>query len=307
MEIARPFLLAVGLLACAACAHADDTAEPLTPPIQPALFVARDADSTMYLYGTVHVRRRGAAWGGPDAQAALAQSDEIWTEMEMSAEADARAAQAVMVLGAAPEGRPLSSWLNDDERARLAALSLRLGIAPASLETMQPWLAALRLSLAPMQLAGYDPMSGVDRAINARGVAKGATMRAFENEREQLQFLSGLSDEAQREMLLEAIDDSEDGPAQLDVLTSAWERGDTDEIERVVIDEMRTEYPELYDVLFRRRNAEWVAVLSQELEGAGTDFVAVGTGHLLGDDGLVAQLRARGVSVERVGAELTAP
>jgi uncharacterized protein YbaP (TraB family) len=63
---------------------------------------------------------------------------------------------------------------------------------------------------------------------------------------------------------------------------------------------MREEYPELYDGLFARRNAAWIEMLLNELDGAGVDFVAVGAGHLLGEDGLVAQLRARGVRVERV-------
>lgn len=288
------FAACVAALAFAAPARAETV-------IAPALFVARDADSTMYLYGTVHVRRPGAPWGGADAQAALADADEVWTEMEMSPEADARAAQAVLTLGAAQPGRPLSSWLNEDERARLAEVCARIGISPSSLETMQPWLASLRLSLAPMMMAGYDPLSGVDRAIDAIGDAQGKRMRSFETEREQLSFLSSLSDDAQHEMLLEAISDSEDGPAQLDELTSAWERGDTAALERAIIDEMRTLYPELYGVLFRTRNAEWIDVLINELEGEGVDFVAVGAGHLLGEDGLVALLRANGYSVERVG------
>jgi uncharacterized protein YbaP (TraB family) len=280
-----------------------DSSETAAAQISPALYVARDADSTLYLFGTVHVRRPGAPWGGADARAALESADEIWTEMEMSQEAQARAQQAVLVLGAAPAERPLSSWLDAEESERLTQVTGRLGVPRAYLETMQPWLAAITLSMAPMLQAGYDPMSGVDRAIDAAGAAAGKRMRAFETAEQQLRFMSDLPAPVQRQMLLEAIEESEAGPGELDLLTGAWEEGDVDAIERVVIDEMRTQYPELYQVLFVRRNAAWAEVLMDELDGAGIDFVAVGTGHLLGDDGLVALLRAQGVSVERVGAD----
>jgi uncharacterized protein YbaP (TraB family) len=56
----------------------------------------------------------------------------------------------------------------------------------------------------------------------------------------------------------------------------------------------------MYETLFVQRNAAWMDTLMAELEGSGVDFVAVGAGHLLGEHGLVAQLRARGVRVERV-------
>jgi uncharacterized protein YbaP (TraB family) len=171
------------------------------------------------------------------------------------------------------------------------------------IEAMQPWLAAITLSVLPMIQAGYDPNAGVDREIDAAAEAAGKRMRAFETIEEQIGFLSGFSPEMQRQMLLDAIAETEKGPSQLDALSVAWEQGDLEVLEEYVIDDMREEYPELYDVLFVRRNAAWMEMLMRELGGAGVDFVAVGTGHLLGEHGLVAQLRARGVQVERVGAE----
>ena len=294
----RALVVALAWVVLGAPAHAETFAEP--GPIMPALYVARDADSTMYLFGTVHVRRAGAPWGGADAQAALAEASEVWTEMEMSPEADAEAAAAVMTLGRAPPDQPLSSWLAPEEAAALAALMQRLGMAPAAIEGLRPWLAAITLSMAPMMQAGFDPMSGVDRAVVAAAVGEGKSMRAFETAEDQLNFMAALPEDVQRQMLREAIHESEAGPAQLTMLTEAWERGDLAVLEAIVIQEMRTLYPELYEVLFVRRNAAWAEVLAEELAGEGVDFVAVGAGHLLGEDGLVALLQARGYSVERV-------
>ncbi len=289
------------LLAAAALLALSGPACAQTQEINPALYVVRDSDSTMYLYGTVHVRPQGADWGDADVRAALAESQEIWTELEISPSADQVTQQLAVQSGAAPQGRPLSSWLSAEENARLNALTQRLGMPQGALEQLQPWIAALTLTLVPIMQAGFNPASGVDRAVDAFGDANGKTMRWFETPQEQIGFLSGLSPELQRQMLLESIDQAEDGPALLAQMSSAWERGETDTLERLVIDETRTQYPELYQTLFVTRNNAWMGVLVRELEGAGVDFVAVGAGHLIGEDGLVAQLRTRGYTVERVG------
>lgn len=295
MILKRLALVFALVIACATPAFAQKT-----EAVRPALFVARDADSALYLFGTVHIRRAGTPWGGPRAQAALAEADEVWTEIEMDAGADADAQRLVASLGMAAPDQPLSSWLNAEENARLAALAERLGAPMAMLEPMQPWFAAITLSVLPMMQAGYDPSAGVDRGVDAAADAAGKRRRALETVGEQLGFMANLSDEAQRQMLLDAIDESEGGPAQIESMISAWSRGDVSALARLVVTDTRKNYPELYDVLFVRRNNRWMDVLMAELDGAGVDFVAVGAGHVVGDDGLVAQLRARGVRVERV-------
>ena len=288
-------VLALGLFSASACAdtHANGA-------VSPALFVMRDADSTIYLFGTIHVRPAGADWGGANAHAALAAASDVWTEIEMSPESDARGAALAQELGQAPADRPLSSLLTPAQNAKLAALERQLGVDPSALEPMQPWRAALVLSFLPIVRAGYDPASGVDRDIDAYGDAHAKHMHGFETIDQQLGFLANLSPELQRQMLLESIDEANEGPKMIAEMTRAWERADLTTLERDVVSDTRDQYPQLYDVLFKQRNAAWVEVLVQHMQGAGVEFVAVGAGHLLGREGLVAQLRARGFNVERV-------
>ncbi|HVK81096.1 MAG TPA: TraB/GumN family protein, partial [Verrucomicrobiae bacterium] len=115
-----------------------------------------------------------------------------------------------------------------------------------------------------------------------------------------LGFFDNRAPEAQREMLREAIVQAPEAAAMITQLTTAWESGDEATLTALVVEETRTQYPELYDLIFVRRNNAWMQVIANELNGAGVDFVAVGAGHLFGAEGLVAQLRARGYTVERV-------
>lgn len=295
----KTWVIAVCALLLAAPAAAEQqTRAPRV--IHPALYVVRDHNSTIYLFGTIHVRPQGQPWGGPEAQAALASADEIWTELEISPEAEARSAPTAQQLGLAPANRQLSTWLTPEENQRLNAVTTQLGLPTGALERMQPWLASISLTIVTGMRAGYDPNSGVDRDIDAYGDAHHKTMRWFETAEQQFGFLAHLSDDQQHEILLDSIDESEKGAAMLQEMTDDWERGDVDALQKLVVDDTREDYPELYDVILRRRNAAWIPVIQQELRGSGVDFIAVGAGHLLGPDGLVALLRARGLHVERV-------
>jgi len=290
-------LLIVALLACA-CAASTNVQNRSVGSV-PALFVARDTDSTMYLFGTMHIRRAGRPWGGAHAQAGLMEAEEIWTELLISPENDVATQQLALQRGASST-RPLSSWLNAEQNARLAAVTQSFGLPAEAFERMQPWLASLTLTVLPMMRAGFESDAGADRQIDAVGDANGKRMRAFETPEQQINLMAGLNDEVQRQMLLEAIEAAEKGGAQMDVMATAWETGDLATLERLAVTDLRDGYPEFYSLLLADRNDAWVEVLVAELQGAGVDFIAVGAGHLLGEDGLVAQLRARGYAVERL-------
>lgn len=303
----KNWLCAALVVAFAGVAHADVKPPPPAPPVveqgaltpvRPALFVARDADSAIYLFGTVHIRRPGSDWGGPAAQAALAEADEFWTEMDIS-DASQRDVQALIISqGMAAPDRPLSSYLNKAEREELATAIARFNGSPEMFERMRPWLAGMMLSVLPMMQQGYEADAGVDRAVTA--AAGDARPRTFETAADQIGFFANLSDEAQREFLLDGIRGANEDASEMDAMSGAWERGDLGTLERMALDDFERDYPELFEVLFTRRNRAWVETLTHELDGDGVDFVAVGAAHLLGDGGIVELLRARGVSVERV-------
>ena len=255
----------------------------------------------MYLFGTIHARPNGAPWGGPEAVRALGQAQEVWTELEFSEAADARAGALVAARGLSPN-EPLSSWLTPEQIAQLRARTVSMSVPFSYIDGMRPWLAALTLSMLPAMQEGYEPQAGADRMLSQAAGARGQRARWFETPEQQIGLLSSMNEAAQRQMLLDALSSTDDGVDDFENLSRAWERGDTRTLERVVIDDFRRDYPELYDQVFRARNAAWVETLDQEMKGAGVDFVAVGAGHLLGRDGLVAQLRARGYRVERVRA-----
>ena len=296
-RLMRTALVAI-LALVAGCATAPVAAVPEGPP-QPAVWAVRDADSAMYFYGTIHLRKPGAPWGGPVAERALGEAQEVWTEIEVDPAREA-ALQGVVVRYGIDTTRTLSSQLDAARAAQLRAAATEIGVPPEALDIMKPWLASLTLTVVPMTKAGYDPNAGVDRSIDRIAESAGKTMRWFETGEQQIRFLSGMSDPLQIAMLYEAIDDVGKGTAEMERMEKAWEVGDDKTLAEEMVAEMRGDYPELYDVLLKRRNAAWVEALSREMAGSGVDFIAVGAAHLVGPDSVLAMMRARGFTVERV-------
>ena len=82
-------------------------------------------------------------------------------------------------------------------------------------------------------------------------------------------------------------------------MQSAWNRGDP-AIFATMLDQMRTNSPESYNVMFTQRNTNWANWIAKRLQKPGTVFVAVGTGHLAGPDSIQAKLAQLGVRSSRI-------
>lgn len=292
----------VGGLPTTAFAQATDAAVTTPAPraegAGPALWVVRDADSTLYLFGTVHVLRPTTAWGSDRVDAAFDSASKLILEVA-NPDDQAAAIPLIMEHGISPQ-TPLSSLLTAEEMTELDAAARTMGMSAAQLDPMRPWLAALTLSVAPLTKAGYDPTSGVDLLLKARAEAAGKTVTGFETIDEQIRILAGFPEAGQLEFLRSTLEDFEDATVELDKLVSAWADGDVEGIETIGVEPMRDSSELLYQSLLVNRNANWAGQIETLLEGSGTVFIAVGAAHLAGVDSVQSILAARGVTVERV-------
>jgi len=283
-------------------ALAQEAAAPAAQPaIQgdgPALWVVKDADSTLYLFGTVHVLRPAIGWSSPRVQAAFDSADEVWFEIS---DPDNQAAVMPLVqqYGLSPD-KPLSSLLTAEEVQKLDTAARTVGLTAAQLDPMRPWLAGLTLSVAPLVKAGYDPQSGVELILKARAEAAGKPVKAFETIDKQIRILATMDEPIQLEFIRQTLEDFDDAVEMLDDMVDAWSRGDVAELDRVVVEDMKEASPGVYKAILVDRNADWADQIETLLQGSGTAFIAVGAAHLAGDDSVQSMLAGRGVEVERV-------
>ena len=263
----------------------------------PAMWVVKDADSTVYLLGTIHVLKPGVNWRSEKLEAALKASNEFW--METDIEEDPAIAQTYALNFGMDARHPLPDTLGEKNYAKLLSVAERFQIPTDRLKQMRPWLATMVLSRAQVMSVGYDPELGVDRTLEKEAMAAGKPVKGFETAAQQLGFLSGLPDKIAAEMLVQTLDELEEGIEAVDTLSTAWLTGDVKRLQKDGPDKMRQEAPALYDAMLVQRNANWMKQIDAMLKGSGTQFIAVGAAHLVGSDGLPEQLRQRGYKVER--------
>ena len=288
------------------------TAQVVTPPVAdetpairavppaegqgPALWVVKDADSTLYLFGTVHLLRPTTAWGTDRVDAAFDSADKLILEIS-NPDDQAAIIPLIQQHGLSP-ATPLSCLLTPEETAALDAAARTIGLSGAQMDPFRPWFAALTLSVAPLAKAGYDPASGVELILKARAEAAGKPISGFETIDEQIRILAGFPQEDQLAFLRSTLEDFDTATTDLDKLVASWATGDVEAIESLVLGSMRESSEELYQAMLVRRNTNWADQIQSELEGSGTVFIAVGAGHLAGDDSVQNILERRGVEVE---------
>jgi len=264
----------------------------------PALWVVKDADTTIYLFGTVHLMPSDASWHSPELDRALADSRTLYIELT---DDDPANMTALVLRYGMDATHPLSSQLSQSEAHRLDLLANKLGV-PGGMQTlnvMRPWLAALTLAVTPLLKAGLDPKHGVDKQLKAQMSAAGKPVLGLETAEQQIRFLADMPRAIELALLRSTMRDANKGTFRLTELIDAWKAGDVDAIARIGNDDMRLHEPKLYQRLLVQRNQVWATKIAAMLQQPGTVFIAVGAAHLAGPDSVQVQLRKLGISAQR--------
>ncbi|HZV17155.1 MAG TPA: TraB/GumN family protein [Sphingobium sp.] len=298
-------LIAVVPLAPALAAPAADTiinppVEQTAPPVarfvhaDPALWVIQDEDTTIYLFGTIHLLRREILWFDGPVRRAFDSAQEVVLEI-----IDEEGQAGILSSAMQPDAPPLSSQLPGGQGAKFLAALADNGAPAVLFDHVKPWLAAVALTTLPLQKLGYSPESGVDRAIRVEALAAGKALVGLETAAEQMGFFSAMPHDLQLALLSQTIDELPTLPSTIEQMITAWGAGDPDRL-GALMNESVNDNPGLRKVLLTERNARWADWIKDRLAMPGTVFIAVGAGHLAGADSVQAMLRMRGIESARV-------
>lgn len=280
--------VALGLAGCAP--------SPAPASGEPAIWRIADADSEIWLYGTVHVLPPELRWRGPRFEAAFAAAEELVTETDTQ---DTSYADLVARHGRLADGGPgLGGLLDAPTRTRFERVACELGIDPQTMANDRPWFAAVRLSFAYAVARGHSPDAGVENVLAPEARAAGKVLSYLETPSQQIQTLAGLPPGDELRFLAVTLRQIEQEADSLEDTDALWARGDTAALGRLLDVQLREAGPVAFDALITRRNTAWAAEIERRLAGSGRIFYALGAAHLVGEHSVVAMLRARGIGVE---------
>ena len=264
----------------------------------PGLWVVRDADTQITIFGTMHALPAGEAWLAPPLTTRLDAADSLVMEIVLP---DDRMALASLVssIGMRPGQKPLMQRVSKPAAAKLAATIAQTGLPLPALDRMATWLAAITISEATLTSLGYTADAGVEPALDKSARAAGKAVIGLETAEQQLRFLDNLPEADQVAMLEATLAESDEARGETDRMLALWRAGDVDTLARDFDKDARAS-PLLAKVLITDRNARWADWVAGVMKRPGKVFIAVGAGHLGGEQGVLALLKAKGLTVEKV-------
>lgn len=288
-----------GLAALGIFAATGSTAAPQPQVARPALWQVADKDTTIYLFGTIHVLPDDHKWRSPALDRAISGSSDLVVETIIDPANPQKTQAAMLSLAQSPGLPPLDQRLPAAKRADLLAGLQRLGIPPGALDRFETWAAALIILQLQLQQAGLESDNGVEFVLKRDFSAAGKPIGQLETNEEQFGFFDTLPESAQRLLLEGALERPDELRTEFGGMLAAWTRGDV----KAIADSFNREFaeaPALEEALLKRRNARWAAWIEQRLAQPGKVLVAVGAGHLAGDASVQSLLEQRGLRVTRL-------
>lgn len=254
---------------------------------------------TTYLAGSIHLLTSEYYPLTPAFEDAFASADLLVEEVDM-AEMLAPESQMLMLRrGMMPAGQTLDSVMSADTMAVVKAKVTELGLPLQPLQLFKPWALALTLQALEWQKAGYNADLGLDRHFYDRAKKAGIAVQGLETLEFQIGQFDGLTMPLQERMLSQTLKEMATTKSSVDELARAWKAGDAAAIEKVVLSDLKSE-PEMYQRLLLARNRTWLPKVEALFQRPKPAFVVVGAAHLVGADGLVAMLRAKGYTVTQL-------
>lgn len=274
-------------------AAADTEAHPVT------LWRANGVSNSVYLLGSIHLLRAEDHPLPSVIDTVYEDAEVLIMELDMDDLDSAAAQQLFNQGGVLRDGTTLRDLMGEELYLKAETAARAIDIPIDLLSQSEPWLAAITVEMMTLFRIGFNPALGIEMHMTSRAIDDGKPIEGLESIDEQMAFLDGLSLQAQREMLMQTLEDSASMATSIDELIRAWRYGDTGFLESGLLQSL-AEHEELNDALVTSRNRRWVSKIDDLLDERDDYLIIVGALHLVGDEGVPSLLAKKGVEIHQL-------
>jgi uncharacterized protein YbaP (TraB family) len=279
------------------------TAAPVAAEIpqtaRPALWQVSDADTTIYLFGTIHLLPEHLQWRTAKFNQALDSSQQLVVETIVDQQHPEAIQSAELSLGFSKGLPPIADRVAPDKVARLRAAIAKTGIPEKMYDQMDTWLAAIQLLGVQFRSMGLKGSDGPEEILRQQFLSQQKPIGELETNVEQFGYFDRLPEKAQRSLLEGALDQPSGMDDEYKGMLASWSRGDVKHIASTFNHDL-ADSPDLRHSLLEQRNANWAKWIEQRMGQPGTIMIAVGAGHLAGNQSVIALLQKDGYRVRRL-------
>lgn len=259
----------------------------------------QNGNNVLYLGGTVHLLRASDFPLPTEYDEAYGDSAKLVFETDLDSMGDLSVQATLMRQLSYGEGLSLKTVLNAEAYSALENYTASVGLPLAMLEKFKPGMIISTLQVLEFQKIGFTP-TGVDTHFNTLAARDAKEVGQLESIEAQIGFLASMGEGNESEFILLSLKDLADTANMMDDMIEAWRTGNNKGLSELFVEDMLKEAPEVYDSLLKQRNMNWLPQIEAMLEDAKREFVLVGAAHLVGPDGLLALLEAKGFEVSQL-------
>ncbi len=254
---------------------------------------------SVYLVGSVHLLTADFYPLAPALDAAYADSDRLVEEVDIGEMLKPQAQLSMLTRGILPPQQSLADVVSADTIEQVKKRAAAVGLPYAPLARMKPWFLSLTLTALQWTNAGFDENLGLDMHFYNQATADGKPVQGLETLDYQVSRFDEMTPEQQEALLASSLEDADAEIQTVTALTAAWKAGDAREVERLVLADVQSD-PALYQRLLVDRNRNWLPLIEALFARPGRALVVVGAAHLVGPDGLLKMLEARGYRIDQL-------
>jgi uncharacterized protein YbaP (TraB family) len=263
------------------------------------LWEVSDPDTTIYLFGTIHLLPEELKWRTPAFNEAVNQAQQLVVETIVDQQNPQSIAAAEMQLGFKQGLPPITQRVPPAQVAKLRAAIAKTGAPEKAFDQMKTWLAAITLLSVQFKDMGLKGKNGPEEILRQQFLSSQKPIGELETNIEQFTYFDRMSEKAQRELLRGALEPQQSTDKEFGGMLSSWSKGDVNGI-AVTFNKELSQSPEIRNLLLQQRNANWAKWIENRMAAPGTILVAVGAGHLAGKDSVIEKLRKDGYKIRRL-------
>ncbi len=254
-------------------------------------------DNELFIGGTIHILTQSDYPLPSTFEKAYSQSVGLVFETDIQKMQSPEFQELMLSKALYPDGRNLKTVLNEETYQELEKHFSSRGVPMVSMVNFKPGIVALTLTMIELQRLGLVGV-GVDEFFSLRAINDHKEIGQLETVEEQLTFISAMGEGQENELIAYTLRDLKELPNLIQSIKDAWRCGDNRKLKEVALTPLKKDFPEVYSEIIVRRNNAWIPKIEAMLKTKDVEFVLVGALHLVGDDGVLAQLSALGYDIQ---------
>ncbi len=270
-----------------------------------------NGDHDLYLLGSIHIMPKDVYPLDPEIEQAFDNADVLVVEVDATTLDQQAVNTFIMQKATFQDSTTLQDVIGEELYTEIEPICIELGFPKETLNRYRPWFIGLNLGLAGIKKLNLDLGDGIDIHFLNKAHERNMEIIELETATSQLEALSSSSDSVQIGQIEYSKDNYEEASTVFLDMLEAWKAGEADSLAALSRDRIKEEAIELpalteyYNKLFVDRDTDFITQFDAllQMEDDKNYLVIIGVFHLVGDDGVIARMKAQGYHITQLGKE----